>query len=1130
MTGTQSTAPSLVAEFLKQCTDSTKTYDAFKRLLLTLDEAVKPNDCAAPVRSSFDALANHGEKSTCSLRRYFSDTRALEQLTALCEWSIAQTDQHALRKQYHFSFNEIVLAQGSIYLLQLPSIFQPEDWSFTFYEGLSRYRRSDYQDKTVVELGCGNGWISIALALCCALKRIYGLDINPRAITCARLNVYLNARLSTVATKVGDQQDRLPLWQRVQFDTSDLLATLRDQQLQADWIIGCIPQVLAPDPGALKVAVTEYDTDNALHDLSNYTAPQGYLEDQFGLGLIARAIDESIACLKPQGKIILNMGGRPGQHVLAQLFLRRGLLIRPIWSTLVAQAADTEIDALVQIEQNSDHRFEFYMTAEASQPICAQTAREFSKSGGDLYHALTVIEAWLPQQEAVLDILNFLKAPGRRAVYESLDLSAQDQEQFSERVNFLAKLAKNLEGMAHLPYGPTAGRLSLRRGISLFLNNYFKCALSPDHIMIAPSRSDLFANILLTFKSRRTLFDQRLLNALDAGRVLARLGAGSIIETPTQHDLLCRLIDTLDPDLVITSLDDLANSTVQLIAQLVDAAKSAQARLIIDISAYFDLSSQPNKCAALSYIAIHGLPEHVCLVCGLIKNRVYRDLYLCFMISNDHTFLQYLWCSAELTYSRTPFFAQFYYETLLAELLSFQLLSARGFEKESHTPKQGEDHLSATLKASALDAFEHPAISARLLLAPIWAPSKVQVTARGKAQSGHAPTLLRLDYGENQLPVSETVKAACFTAFSASPLSAEAEQAALKGVVRRWYRQRCGVEHFSQAQIHFGAGVAPLFAQTLLAIKASGQTIIFPQGCYGEFYAAALFFGVNIAILETESVKGYHVNPKTLGALLKQHPGAWVYLNVPYSNPTGLCYRHTALHDLFSVVRASAGRVLIDTIYDGLSLADDLDHRPEALLPPADLEGIECVIYMGLSKLMACGGLRFGAALSTCVQVNEALAQNIYRSPHHTVLTAARILLEAYLKQDAVLVAALNQQQKFLVDRAKRLCDCLSACGWVPVRPEGGLFLIAKPHAYLGAKIPMEKVSVAVAGALVGSHFDCAGVVTLLSAQTGLVINGDDWTGIKDHCRFVLSVSEAVFTSALQALEQFHAVFAPQNT
>lgn len=54
--------------------------------------------------------------------------------------------------------------RNKLTMMVIPSIFIPEDWSFTFYEGLNRHPDSIFKDKTVSELGCGNGWISIAIA------------------------------------------------------------------------------------------------------------------------------------------------------------------------------------------------------------------------------------------------------------------------------------------------------------------------------------------------------------------------------------------------------------------------------------------------------------------------------------------------------------------------------------------------------------------------------------------------------------------------------------------------------------------------------------------------------------------------------------------------------------------------------------------------------------------------------------------------------------------------------------------------------------------------------------------------------------------------------------------------------
>lgn len=66
---------------------------------------------------------------------------------------------------------------------------------------------------------------------------------------------------------------------------------------------------------------------------------QGFLEDQFGLGLIARAVEEGIAVIKPMGIMIFNMGGRPGQAVCKRLFERRGFHVNKLWQTKILQAS-----------------------------------------------------------------------------------------------------------------------------------------------------------------------------------------------------------------------------------------------------------------------------------------------------------------------------------------------------------------------------------------------------------------------------------------------------------------------------------------------------------------------------------------------------------------------------------------------------------------------------------------------------------------------------------------------------------------------------------------------------------------------------------------------------------------------
>ena len=64
------------------------------------------------------------------------------------------------------------------------------------------------------------------------------------------------------------------------------------------------------------------------------------MEDQFGLGLIARAVEEGIDIIKPLGIMIFNMGGRPGQGVCKRLFERRGVSVTKLWQTKILQVSN----------------------------------------------------------------------------------------------------------------------------------------------------------------------------------------------------------------------------------------------------------------------------------------------------------------------------------------------------------------------------------------------------------------------------------------------------------------------------------------------------------------------------------------------------------------------------------------------------------------------------------------------------------------------------------------------------------------------------------------------------------------------------------------------------------------------
>jgi hypothetical protein len=74
--------------------------------------------------------------------------------------------------------------------------------------------------------------------------------------------------------------------------------------------------------------------------------------------------------------------------------------------SILLQAADTDILALVEIEKNSTHRFEFFMGLVCEEPISARTAYRYAKAGGEIAHGLSVYECRLRQPKQVRNHLS----------------------------------------------------------------------------------------------------------------------------------------------------------------------------------------------------------------------------------------------------------------------------------------------------------------------------------------------------------------------------------------------------------------------------------------------------------------------------------------------------------------------------------------------------------------------------------------------------------------------------------------------------------------------------------------------------------------------------------------------------
>ena len=1042
-------------DFLRQCAHSTQgCFEAFQVLLGRLEDPQQRVAARLLLQEIIHAIEPLGKSGGS---RFFFDVRTLQ--VPLLDGSV------------------------SLVLLQFPSVFAPEDWSFTFFEGLLRYDPKEFISKNIVELGCGNGWITLATALRSQSARNVGLDLNPKAVLCAQINAYLNgldAQGNTVTDPGGT-----PLLDKVQFYTSDLLAHPIEKKEKYDFIFGCIPQVLNPKKTVTPVSTSAHlVSDEDLYDLSNYTTPQGMREDEFGLGLIARALEESVDVLLPNGRIVFNMGGRPGEKLIENLFKRRGFLVKKIWQCRVQQAQDTDISPLVEREQIGDHRFEFFSSETAQEPLCAATAQCYLEAGGSLFHALTVYEAALSFPHRSQKIFHVLRNSPYQECRDYLDLNYDLPELVEEKMTFLGILAENLERALPFPYSDTLGDPAFLKMISLFLKSYFKIGYSLPQLGAFPSRVHVVQGLLAATHAQRVLIDTELYKKLfqEVTRKKTHTSVTtsieekavqfqSVVPVPRNGEITADLMSKIKPDLVVCALADFENITSDTSLRLIDLAEKHGSQLVFDLSHHLDLSSQPRRMGAIEACKKAGQPAHVALMAGLIKNRIYPDLRVAFLASTHQDLMVNLERFSEISHSRTPLMNQWFYQGILTELLNFQMLDWR--QKKFNEASSVASPARIVGQTETAKACGHPSSkgSGVLRCHPAFSSPR------------RNPSTIRLDYGENALGVSPFIKSALLSAFCQKDTSLEVYGA--QKHLRSFLLNRFGLQR-SLGNAFFTAGVAPLFSALCGYLKEQGRQVCFPNGAYGYFDAALRYHDVPLVPVVTHVKQGFKVMPDALAAVVESCGRSCVYLNAPICNPSGARFFRDEINEIISLCEKNQALLVIDAVFSGLTFNEE-----DPLLLEA-LNGAQCsfVLMGGVSKEWACGGLRLGYALTNDPEI-EALLRCL-APPHSTLVAAAGVVYAALCDKDAALVAFFDAQRRLLRERASVLGETLNRRGWHVVPPEGGLFLVAK-EPYEGA----------------GKD---------LFLNQNILVNSPQWIGISDHCRFVIAVTEREFAEAIHRL------------
>ncbi len=431
---------------------------------------------------------------------------------------------------------------------------------------------------------------------------------------------------------------------------------------------------------------------------------------------------------------------------------------------------------------------------------------------------------------------------------------------------------------------------------------------------------------------------------------------------------------------------------------------------------------------------------------------------------------------------------QLYYDRILNDLLNFQVspyLKPRTQTLRRSTPEDGSaaKHFIG-LSNPAKTAFSHSAIA--------------------DEEEAALPGLIRMDYGENALASPNALHQSLFEAFSKFQLLSD--ESNCDDAIFDLVQKRLGITASPKSQLVYGNGEAPLFAALTNHARNASIAMLFPTGNYGHFVACAQAFGVSTNFIETHEKDFFKVTSETLEiALKKLNAPAWLVLTAPIVNPTGASYSAAELKQLLVVLKKYRSVLILDTIFQGL----EFNTLPGIETTFSDQQDNRWIILGGISKEFAGGGLRFGYALTSDIEMIGALQNSAIAEPHSTLRYAFRRLLEAQLDEDPLLLKEMSRQKIELKDRATKLADVLNRNGWKVLTPQGGLFLVAKPTTILNRQYN---------GTLVSEE----NLASLLRQHGGVSINPPKWTGIPHYFRFVLSMQSEEFVEALKRLEKFY--------
>ena len=312
----------------------------------------------------------------------------------------------------------------------------------------------------------------------------------------------------------------------------------------------------------------------------------------------------------------------------------------------------------------------------------------------------------------------------------------------------------------------------------------------------------------------------------------------------------------------------------------------------------------------------------------------------------------------------------------------------------------------------------------------------MEILARARQLEAAGKPVIHMEIGEPDFATPQPIIDAGMAALAVADMhyTPAAGIPRLREAIAGFYETRYGVS-VDAARIIVTPGASGALLLALGVLVSPGDEVVLADPGYPcNRHLVRLFEGraVNVPVgpltdyqLNAESIKA-HWGERTIAALI----------STP-ANPTGTLVRAAEMAAIARVVEATAGQLIVDEIYHGLTYGEDAA-TALAVAPNA-------LIVNSFSKYFQMTGWRLGWLVAPEPYAREAskLAQNIFLAPSTPAQHAAMVAFQPET------IAILEERRREFEARRNFLLPALRQLGFkIPVTPSGAFYLYADCWAF----------------------------------------------------------------------------------